>query len=96
MIRVGANLHSGLLSFSLLPGEIRRVDKAMTGKLRAMMMDGATFWGNDGGYVAMSSLEVWKWWRLAPTAIELLTQRLRWIQNMARFPSENFQILMKD
>ena len=53
---------------SLCPGAVdyKKIDMAMTGKLRAMLKGKATWANDDGATRTMTSARVYREWRVAP------------------------------
>ena len=46
-----------------------------------------------GRRIALSDVAVWRFWRLAPTAVELAVRRVKWYQRWIRTPEQNRQII---
>ncbi len=47
----------------------------------------------SGQTTKWTSGQVWQYWRLIPTALELTIRRVKWYQDIARWPLANAQVL---
>ena len=56
--------------------ETKRLERSTIKKLRAMLAGKAHAVNDDGAHTAWKAREIWRYWRLAPPAVELLIQRL--------------------
>ena len=66
--------------------------KKMTGMLRSLLKGKAVDWQGDHPQV-MSNRAVWKFWKLAPTALEMTVRRLRWYQDWIRHLDDHRQVV---
>lgn len=65
---------SGLESYCMPPSDMRAIDTSLVVKLRSMMVGAATHLEGEV-YRALLSLDVWRWWRIPPPALDLLARR---------------------
>ena len=92
LANIQARLLSGLISFTQLPSETKRLDRSMGKKLRAMLM-GKAYRQTEQSHRKWTTQEVFRWWRLPPSAIELMVLRIGWWQSIARDPDKRQQLL---
>ncbi len=79
----------------------RIYDKMLSKYLRVMMKgaaSGAVRTVNDEGkteiaYKPMRTKQVWRYWRLVPTALEVRRRRIAWYQELCREPEYHLQVL---
>jgi len=92
MMKVQGAAITAMETYLVTATDCRILDTAMGKYLRAMMKGAAT---NKTGehYVSVPASEVWKHWRLAPTALELLVRRLKWYQAMVTDKVAHAQII---
>jgi len=69
-----------------------RLDKLIAG-LGRIAMAGKASTTTDKGTRSLAIRQVLQYWRIAPTAVEALIRRLRWIKNITRFPEYHRQLL---
>ena len=99
--RVLAAALSGLEALAFTPADANAIDTSLVKKLRTMMCGKACGWGPRGVLhpmgrrIAMSDAAVWRFWRLAPSAVELAVRRVKWYQQWLRAPEQNKQIISK-
>ncbi len=74
--------------------ENTKMESMLTKKLRGMMKGKAVDYMNGEEPRAWSAKRVWQYWRLAPTAVELLVRRLREWQKIVSDPSNYQQFLV--
>ena len=88
--RVQQALLTGMEAYVMTEGEYRLFDRAMLGKLRAMLQGKAREHGPDH-VRTWPNVKVWKHWKLVPTRVELAIRRGRWLQALSRRPTHHAQ-----
>ena len=79
---------SGMEGMAIRPHETRRLDRAMIGKLRSMMVGKAAH--RDGDPVRFNKLSNWevlRFWQISPTALELMVRRITLFQQIVADPA---------
>ena len=92
---VAGRLWSGLESYALRPRETHRLDKSLARKLRAMMRGGAHQIDEHDAHRSLTTLQLFREWQVAPTAIELLVRRLSWRQTIVAEHANHSQYLAR-
>jgi hypothetical protein len=85
---------SGMEAFVLTDRQYASLDTAIV-KTARMAMHGKAVKRDANGLVkkGMSNLQVLQHWRIATCATELAVRRLRWLQSMAEFPGDHYQVV---
>ena len=84
---------SGMESYALKPGELKRLDKCAARKLRAMLRGDAHVEDQEGKHFKWPTLRVWRHWRMAPVALELTGRRLAWFRDLVENPERHDHFL---
>lgn len=95
MAYVQSQAVSGLVAYVWNRGDCMALDTQMLKYLRALMKGKACVKagaGNENAYRSMSNFQVWCFWRLVPTYLEVRIHRLRWYQSIARHPESSKQV----
>ena len=93
---VDGNLYSGLTLRLLAEADYNRIDKFRLSLLRKMMRGKACKKTEDTEgtvFRSVKAFEVWKYWNLLPSKIDLLVRRLKRYQAWASWPEHHSQIL---
>ena len=80
-------LLSGLEGFLLSKQEYRRLALQLTKKLRYLLKGNACQWDGSSHPKSLSTAQLFRKWKLVPTAVELVTRRLGMWQSIARQPT---------
>jgi hypothetical protein len=87
-------LLSGLETIDIGVIDTRTFDCSILKKLRCMLLGkGYKHDEQSGQTTKWTSGQVWQYWRLIPTALELTIRRVKWYQDIARWPLANAQVL---
>lgn len=86
---IGAGL-SGMGSYRLLASECAELDKNMAKKLRSMMMGRAFDCVTN---TKLTNSEVFAYWKVLPSRLEIAVRNLRWLQVMAMHPADCRQVV---
>ncbi len=96
--KVLSSLYTGFICFAASKHDCALFDKVVLGFARTLLRGKACakVLGPDNKpikYHAMSSKDIWRHIRQAPSHIELRIQRLRWLQEFVQRPEEHSQII---
>ena len=92
IMKVQSAAFSGLESYVLNNIDYKALDSKMLGMLRSMMCGKACSW--ELHPKRMTDREVWRFWRLSPSNIELRVRRLPWVREVVRRPATHQQYLV--
>lgn len=92
-MKVQSNALSAMTAFVLRPRELRRLDRQMEKFLRAALQGASPEWRADSHPRRWPAAALWRKWQLAPCAVELRVQRLRWLQAMIAHPEALAQLV---
>ena len=97
LVFLGTALGNGLSGSEVLKLtsiQAKRIDASICNKLRCMMKGKAAWTDPDTGLVyRMTSIKVWRFWRLSPYALESCIRRIKWWQVILVDPANNAHII---
>ena len=97
LVFLGTALGNGLSGSEVLKLtsiQAKRIDASICNKLRCMMKGKAAWTDPETGLVyRMTSIKVWRYWRLSPYALESCIRRIKWWQVIVTDPTNNAQII---
>lgn len=86
--------YSGLETIDLGVIDARAFDSCILKKLRCILLGrGYTSEYKNGRKDKWTNGQVWNPWRVIPSALELMIRRVKWFQDIARWPLANAQLL---
>ena len=88
--RVQGTALSGLTAFPVGEADCNALDKVLLALARSAMR-GKALKRTKAGVRSIPASEVWRYWRLAPTWVELRIRRLAWYKKMAAQPEQHVQ-----
>lgn len=94
IMKVQNALLSGCETYAFAASHLSRMMKCTTGMLRYMMKGDASWWDESAAQLRqLSSVAVWRRWKLAPPALELCVRRLRWYQSWSADMEQHGQVV---
>ena len=88
------NLLTGTEKYWLTPGDYKYLDKALGKQLKAMIRGKACVRTDTGEVVkSLTTFEVFAYWDVAPSCIELACRRLRWLRDTVRHQKDHGMII---
>ena len=90
IIKVQSAGITGMETFLMAKIDYQALDTPMTKYLRAMLKGKAY---DEANRKAMTNVDVWRFWKLCPSELELRVRRLKWYQDMVENMNSHGQVI---